>query len=365
MTTTFIESGTAATQDTKFYSAMTGTVASATDQAHTGTRSLKLSTGSPAASATASAPTGVLADAGRRWSFWWLSDTAPAAVTDVVIALTSGGTFVFSIRFNTNRTLQIRPNGPSVVNASTAVSLNAWHRISVGYTITNTTTWRIDLYLDGVFQASATSGTLTTTGTSIFRFSLTSAAGANVNSWYSDVYVDDGSDYSDPGDIRVTAKRPNANGTTNNFVTQIGSGGSGYGTGHSPQVNERPLSITNGWSVVAVAATTEEYNIESRVTGDVDITRAVIADYAGWVYAKTLNAETGSVIVNGVSSNISLTTTTTLFTAFAGSTTYPAGTGTDIGMVTTNLATTVSLYECGMLIAYLLPSRLAATGVGP
>ncbi|WP_323162301.1 hypothetical protein, partial [Pseudomonas fluorescens] len=80
--------------------------------------------------------------------------------------------------------------------------------------------------------------------------------------------VDDSSALTDPGNIWVAAKRPNANGTTNGFTTQIGSGGSGYGSGHSPQVNERALSTTNGWSMVgAGAAVTEEYNIESKSTG--------------------------------------------------------------------------------------------------
>ena len=174
-----------------------------------------------------------------------------------------------------------------------------------------------------------------------------------MDSRYSDHYIDNSNALTDPGNIWVTAKRPNANGTTNDFVTQIGIAGSGYGTGHSPQVNERALSTTNGWSIVAVAATTEEYNIESAGTGDIDITGATIVDYVGWVYTSALISETGSIIVNNATSNISITSTNTMFTAVAGSTTYPAGTGTDIGEITSATATTVSLYECGIMIAYI------------
>src|SRR6185436_9856514 len=127
----------------------------------------------------------------------------------------------------------------------------------------------------------------------------------------SDHYVDSSASLTDTGNIWVTAKRPNANGTTNGFTTQIGSGGSGYGTGHSPQVNERVLSTTNGWSMVgAGSAVTEEYNIESAAAGDIDISSANYVDVMGWVYASSLVNETASIIVNGVSSNISLTSVT-------------------------------------------------------
>lgn len=78
-----------------------------------------------------------------------------------------------------------------------------------------------------------------------------------------------------------------------------------------------------------------------------------IVDYMGWVSASSLLSETGSIIVNGSSSNISLTSTITLFRKFAGSTVYPGGTGADIGITTTALATTVSLYECGIIFAFI------------
>jgi hypothetical protein len=184
-----------------------------------------------------------------------------------------------------------------------------------------------------------------------FNVIADAAFGANFVAYFSDIYVDNSTALTDPGDIRVTAKRPNANGTTNGWLVQIGSGGSGYGTGHSPQVNERALSTTNGWST-ALLSTTEEYSIENAATGDADLTGAAIVDFTGWVYAKASTAVTAQMILAGSNSNVSLTTTNTMFTKAAGSTTYPAG-STDIGMISSGSAGTDSLYECGILVAYI------------
>lgn len=352
--TKFIEAGFSATFSSLFYTNTTGTVASATDHpvAMTGGRSLKCSSG--AGNATAGArKTGIMADAGRRGSFSFIIDTIPTTMANIFMITQSGGTNVFRIRLNTNGKLQFEGIGATAVNGTTVLAVNTRYRISFGYTLTNTTTYRFDVYVDGVSQGSATAGTLTNTTSDRIYVGFSSAPGANINAWYGDIYIDDGTDYADVGDIRVTAKRPNANGTTNGFTTQIGSGGSGYGSGHSPQVNERALFTPNGWSIIgAGSAVTEEYNIESAATGDVDISAATIRDYTGWVYAKALASETGQIIVNGASSNISLVSSDTLFTKIAGSTTYPAGTGTDIGIVTDTTLTTVSLYEAGVMVAY-------------
>jgi hypothetical protein len=186
--------------------------------------------------------------------------------------------------------------------------------------------------------------------------------GANQDVWIDDVFVDDGSDHADPGttnvnSLRVTNKRPFANGTTNGFTTQIGSGGSGYGSGHAPQVNEQPLSVTNGWAMIgAGSAVTEEYTIEGGTVGDFSLAGYRIVDYMGWVYAKSLASETAQIKVGGSASNISLTSTNTLFTKPSGSQVYPSG-GTDIGVVTATDLTTVSLYEAGVLLA-LEPSAI-------
>ncbi len=103
----------------------------------------------------------------------------------------------------------------------------------------------------------------------------------------------------------------------------------------------------------AGSAITEEYNIEAANTGDVDISSATIVDYMGWVFSKSLAGETAQIIINNVTSNISLTNANAMYTKAAGSTTYPSGTGTDIGEITSTSLTTVSLYECGIQFVYI------------
>lgn len=159
-------------------------------------------------------------------------------------------------------------------------------------------------------------------------------------------------------------------GTTNGFTTQIGAGGSGYGSGHSPQVNERALSTTNGWSMVgAGSAVTEEYNIENIATGDTNLTGATIVDWLGWASMSSLVGETVQMVVGGANFAQAITSTATLYTKMKGSTTYPVGTGTDIGITTDTSLTTVSLYECGIIVAYIPVAtsnqRVAASSRSP
>lgn len=281
----------------------------------------------------------------------------PSGTNGIVVALLDGsGNANISLNLTTAGVLQVKnaiftqigTNGPTLATGS-------WYRLSLAYTFTSTTVNRIEVFVDAVSAISITNATLNNIAVNRVSWGNFSVSADTAFDWrLSDNYVDDSTALTDPGNIWVTAKRPNANGTTNGFTTQIGSGGSGYGTGHSPQVNERALSVTNGWSMIgAGSAITEEYNIESKSTGDIDISAATIVDYVGWVYSSALASETASIIVNNVTSNISLTSTNTMFTAVAGSSTYPAGTGKDIGEVTTTALTTVSLYECGIMVAYI------------
>lgn len=355
--TTYMESGTDATQDLTFYSSTlvttTGTVTSSTTQSHTSTRSVNLAAGASGGQAQARTAVGSLADAGSRITLWWRVDTTPTSGVLLAPANASAQS-CFQIRTNSSSVLTIDTGGGvTIATGTTVLAINTWYRIALSYTITNTTTHSIKVYLNGVLEISEVNGgTILRTGSSLLN--IFDYVANNANTYVDDVFIDAGTDLGDPGDIRVTAKRPNANGTTNGYTTQIGVGGSGYGTGHSPQVNERALSTTNGWSMVgAGSAITEEYNIESKTTGDVDLSFTTLVDYMGWLYTSAAIAETGQIILNNVTSNIALTNTNTLFTVAAGSTTYPAGTGTDIGEITSTTVTTVSLYECGILFAYI------------
>ena len=361
--TVWMFDGTDATEDLSFLTSTTITgaasITSATDQKHTGPRSLKLSTGSPAGNAVAEFQS-VLNDAGRRISGWFRFNSTPAAAGFFYRLNTSSNT-ICTVALDTARKLLLTPAGVTGVTGTTVLSVDTWYRISFCYTITSSTVWRFKVYINGTLELDLNStGTLTRTVSARFDLGNGAGTGNNHDRWFDDIYMDDGSDYADPGDIRVTNKRPAANGTTNGFTTQIGSGGSGYGSGHAPQVNEQPLSVTNGWSMVgAGAAVTEEYNLEAASAGDVDISPFVLVDYMGWLFAKSSGSQTAQIKVGGSSSNISLTTTNTLFRKVAGAASYPAG-GTDIGIITSTDLQTVSLYEGGVLFAY----KMIAPGSG-
>lgn len=314
----------------------------------------------------------VLADAGSRISFYIYIAALPTSLASMITIATAGASAsIIRLYVTTGGVLQLW-RGAAVVqmgsNGST-LSTGIWYRISIAYTIASSTVNEFRIFKDGVLDITASNTASLTTASSVFRIGNHSGD-LTFDFRSSDHYADNSNTLTDTGNIWVTAKRPNANGTTNGFTTQIGAGGSGYGSGHSPQVNERALSITNGWSMVgAGAAVTEEYNIESKSTGDIDISTATIVDWLGWISVKALaGTPTIQIILDGANNAQAINTTATLYTKIKGSSTYPSGTGADIGMVTDTSLTTESLYECGVVVAYIpavaTVKNLALLGVG-
>lgn len=311
-------------------------------------------------------PLGILRNAGSRISFYQYNVGFAAGTTGYFLSVKdSGDSAIFYLKLTAAGVLQLFDGTPTQLGSDGPTLVTGqWYRVSIAYTLTSTTVNRVEVFVNGVSAISVTNATIARIGAD--NFTVGGLAGEGAQDFRaSDFYVDDSASLTDTGDVWVTAKRPNANGSANNFNSQIGAGGSGYGSGHSPQVNERALSNTNGWSVVAAGVTTEEYNIEGKSVGDIDISTATIVDYMGWVDAKALLSETASLVLNGAASNIALTSTETLFTSAAGSTSYPAGTGADIGITTTSLATTVSLFECGIIVAYIPAVLSPATSDNP
>lgn len=304
----------------------------------------------------------VLQDSGARISFYLYIVALPNAVATLFSANTSGGTIVFQLRITTAGVLQLWRNNAQIGIDGSTLSTGTWYRLSIAYTITSTFVNRFEIFKDGNSDISVTNATLNSTSTSNALFGI-SGVDTLFDARISDHYIDNSSSLTDTGNIWVTAKRPNANGTNNNFLTQIGSGGSGYGTGHSPQVNERALSTTNGWSTVASGTSDiEEYTIESASTGDINISTATIVDFVGWLYANASTSVTANIVLNNnASTSISLTTTNTMFTKVAGSTTYPAG-NTDIGIKgAISASATQSLYECGIMFAFIPTATTTST----
>lgn len=351
-TTTFMEPGGDATFDFSLWTANTSNVATiVTDFVHgSHVKSIQV----PAVGSVTTLRRTGAGTTGRQSQYLYL------------VALPSGANAkCFGVRDNTQaENVMVRLTSAGVLQLFNAIAggtqigsdgstliTGTWYRLTICWNVTSTSVNEYRVYLNGVLDISASNVSVNSVVIAETVFGRHGDAALDFR--VSDIYRDDSSSASDIAtDVWSTAKRPNANGTTNNFSTQIGAGGSGYGSGHSPQVNERALSTTNGWSMVgAGSAVTEEYAVESAATGDINISTATLIDYMGWVYASSLAGETASIVVGGSSSSIALTSANTAFLKAKGGTAYPGG-GTDIGIITDTSLTTVSLYECGLMFAY-------------
>lgn len=304
---------------------------------------------------------GVIADAGGTPSVWFYMNALPNAVCNIGAIVTSGGVSGATLRVTPAGVIQLWRGNISQSGADgPTLSTGQWYLIQFAFTITSATvnSYRVFVFnADGVTSA----GTITvnnvassTTGIDRLKWGI-NVADTTFDIRTSDHYADKDSSLTSPGNVWVTAKRAFSNGTLNQLTTQVGAGGSSYGTGHAPQVNERPLSLTNAWSkLTAAAALTEEFNLELLAQGDFDLTGSTILGVLGWVSAKSAASQTGQIVVDGQTNNISLTSTNTVFQFMSANQTYPAGTGTDIGIITDAVSsTTVTLNECGCMIAFI------------
>jgi hypothetical protein len=333
------------------WGATSGSPVLATDFVHgSHIKSLKFPTGTNCWVGT---PVGSLADTGTRISVYIYMVSLPSGGDANVFSLNgSGGGALAFIRVKTTGVLYFSNAGGTQIGANgPTLSTGTWYRVCLSYTIAAQNVNRFEVFVDGVSKISVTNATLFF-GTSLSR--IGNIGGSTQDFRFSDIYIDDSAALTDTGNIWVTAKRPNANGALNEWTTQIGSGGSGYGSGHSPQINERPYSATNGWSIQDPAKKTEQFTIESSTQGDIDLTGATLKDFMGWAVVKVGVASTGNIILAGTATNISVTTAFTMFKKVLGSTTYPSGTNA-IGVDTNTVNQLFSLAECGILVAYIPP----------
>jgi glycosyltransferase involved in cell wall biosynthesis/transposase len=356
-TVKFMESGTDATHDMSFWTSSDPNYSSSDcTVAETGSCSVKLNSGNPGTYALLH-QANVAADSGTRISFYMKFDSFTTDGNQGIIELwdSTDSNYVFDpVALNSSHQLCI--NG---ICGATVLSTGVWYRISLAYTITSTSVNQFKVFLNGNLEVNDVNDAVSQTGSNYIRIGLIATGdGNNVIQHMDDVYIDNGSDLSDPGDIHVTNKRPNANGASNQFTTQIGSGGSGYGSGHSPQVNEQPLSTTNGWST-SVATQRENYTLENASTGDVNVSsKTLIADEA-WAYAKTGATCSGEAITNnGNDTSIALTTSYAMYTNIRTSTSYPSS-SSGVGLQSCTNTSTISLAEAGMLIGYYASTNLS------
>lgn len=334
-----------------FWGSVVGSVAIATDFVHgSHVNSIKCGPGFN----YVRTPANILNDTGTLISFYiYFNAIAAGGTAEIFAALTSGGSNIFALGLGGTGGAQLQLFNSSFSQlgvSAPAFSTGTWYRISIGYSITSSTVNSFTVYINGVSQITASNTTLVV-GSNAFQLGNISGS-ATTDIRISDHYVVTGTT-ADPGNVWVTAKRPLSNGPVNQFTTQIGSGSSGYGSGHAPQVNERPLNTSNGWSGISAGSNLNEgYVIEGASVGDIDVSSATVLAISGWVSASSLASETAQITLVGIGYNISLTSTISLFDQPIGTSTYPS-VSFDIGITTSATVTTVSLYECGILVAFI------------
>ncbi len=313
-----------------------------------------------------SGPLGIVADAGGRLSFYLYLAVLPNANSRILGIRDNSALIVAGLWLTSTGVLKLQNATPTQIGTDGAtLATGTWYRISIAYTIASTSVNRFELFVDGVSSISITNATLINIVSNNLIWGNASSNSA-LDMRMSDFYVDNSNSLTDTGNVWVTAKRPVSDGTAIEFTTQVGVGGSGYGSGHTPQVNERPLSVTNGWSISTTTRKTEEYTIEAKGVGDIDISNATIVDYMGWISAgvdSTSDSPVHRMMLGGTLTAKTMTTSPDVYLQMGGSSTYPTG-GTDIGMdaqYTTNPHVT-SLYECGIVVAYI-PGAAGGTAV--
>lgn len=345
MAVLFVEPGGDATGGTQLC-ASPGNMLASTAQAHTGSRSLALSATVGVCTFASNVPT-----AGRA-SVYVYATLSPRPINffnGAIIGLRVGrsGTEV-TLR---NNTAQI------AISSGADWTQNAWHRVSVAWSVTSTTVYTIKVWFNGVLVIDLTNGTALSTATFPDWESDQTTSG-----YLDDLYLDNDTSLTDPGDIRVCAKKPAGLGSNNAFSTGIGSG-----TNRWDRVSEVPLSTTNGWESSS-AQQTEAYAIEAVAVGD-DLTGATIVARQGWMLAKRNSgggAGTPQVILDGTGTGVTLSTTaggTIHKTAIDTTNSYPSA-GNQIGMRSSGVHSD-QLYECGVILAYIPssgPTSLATIG---
>lgn len=353
-TTTFMESGTDATQGFEFYSSTANSPTSDTTLVKTGPRSIKIDSG-PSNVAPYIRRTGVLADAGRRISAYFNFTNIPSTTNiRLFFVRTSAANPIIGIRMTSTGQLQMA-NGTTQCGtvAGSTLSTGKWYRIAISYTITSTTSFTVKVYLDGVLDMTATGSdcTLANTSSDMLNIGWENAPGANKVFNVDNIYVDNGSDLTDPGDIRVTAKLP-ASDNTGDFDTAVGAS-PGAGSRYT-NVNERALSITNGWRQNATGQVSENFGIQAISAGDMDLSDQTLVAYGCWIYGAGSATDSGNaqITCNGTGSAINLTTTDTMYVSFVDTATYPTNAAT-IGMLSTGTTTDTILYEAGIQFAYI------------
>lgn len=297
----FIEPGSDATGDKSFYQASstgTGVVESDATVFNTGTRSIRLESASGvggscslqfyfATNGNTKIYNGARLSFYVRFANYPIQDNGPALRISGLFVILGGSSHYalgidhlgrlrlgwYSALFSPLDYSQIGPYGSTLL-------VDTWYRISLCYNWINSDIDKVRVYVDGNLDI-AVQNTGAPSGATYARviYGWNSVNVGNGKIFYiDDVYFDDNDTCHDPGDIRVTSKKPSSN-NVNNFPIAIGNNPSN----RWENVNEIPLNVLNGWlENVGTSTVDENYGIESSSSGDVDI-----SGYSG-VYPNSL-----------------------------------------------------------------------------
>ncbi len=270
--TIWMESGTDATAGLEFWTSSSG-ASSSTAASRTGPRSVALTNVGTIMKA------GVLADAGRRITFGFRCDSLPAATAALVNLVNGAAGNMIRLRLQADGKLQICNAANSVtVVGTTAINTGSFNRIAISFVVTSGTNWTCKVYLNGAAgpEITATNSNFSITpGLVDLRFDA-----PDVACYLDDIYVDNGTDNLDPGNISVTAKLP-ANDNAHTWSTIIGSD-PGAGSRYT-LVDDRPVDDTKGVQETGTSQVTESFTLQTASAGDVDLTGVTILSRIGWV----------------------------------------------------------------------------------
>ena len=266
---------TEGTGDLSEWSATSGTVTVDTTSPPTGgTRSVKLT------STGIVSELGVLADAGRRITFYFKFDGLPALDQIISQILTAGDINQWNISLTTTGAVKIAGATSGTATSTTTLAANTWHRICISYTITSSTVNSLKLYLNGgAAEFTLTNSNIVNASSNEFKL-FGPSSGSLTTTWLSNLFIDDGADLADPGNVRASRKKP-AGTNTNNFDTTIGTTTNRY-----DYVNERPISESLGLEHAASTDVQENFTLDTQSGGDTDLTGATILGRTAWLWGK-------------------------------------------------------------------------------
>lgn len=345
--------GGSTTGGTQQLSNIAGSVTAQTSVTNGQAYAYLFNTGSPAAGASAKAGVGALQAGGNRLSVFSRVPVLSAdntSVTGLAVTPTGSLTALLNVTIGSDGKLRLYTNGITTALGAAGASVLAvdtWRRITLSYAITSTTNWSAKVYLDGVLEFTRTNadGTLSSAAPADIQLGLRAGAGTNYLLYISDLYADDTTDQSDPGNVHVTAK----------LSTTVASGSwdTTRGTG---AVNERPANTSNGLTQAATTQAAVVYNVEGAAAGDVDLTGATILGRAAWMLA-TLSSltgtPTGKLQLDGVQAGTSWDPAAANTYQFFAMVDSGSSAPSTVGVSSSGIAADSLLAEIGAIVAYI------------